>query len=242
MEKPFAGKKALVIGGTGGIGRAVALGLARRGAELTIHGGSSWERLETTLKTIEGLGGKGEGFLLSIDNLIAAEEILARIKAPDILVCAWGPFRRAFLDKLDREFWQTMVMGNLAFPGLIVSLVLPNMIKKNWGRILLFGGTNTDTIRGFLTSTAYSAAKTGLGVIAKSVARYASVYGISCNVICPGLTDTEYLDENEKRYNRNLSPEGQVFSPEDIAGFCMDILENPGVNGAIIPVDRGISL
>ena len=242
MEKPFAGKKALVIGGTGGIGRAVALGLAERGAELTIHGGSSLERLENTLKTIKKLGGKGEGFLLSIDNLIRAEEIFARAPDPDILVCAWGPFRRAPLDRLDLEFWQGMVMGNLAFPGLVVSLALPKMIERNWGRILLFGGTNTDSIRGFLTSAAYSAAKTGLGVLAKSVAKHAAAQGISCNVICPGLTDTEYLDDNEKKYNRDLSPGNQALSPENIAWFCMEILENPGINGAVIPVDRGISL
>jgi 3-oxoacyl-[acyl-carrier protein] reductase len=246
MKKPFTGKKALVIGGTGGIGRAVAMGLARAGADLTVHGGSSVERLETCLKAIRDLGGKAGGFLLKIENPGAAEEILSHAPPPDILVCAWGPFKRASMETLDREFWESMVMKNLIFPGLAVSLVLPGMIKKNWGRILLFGGTNTDTIRGYSSSAAYSAAKTGLGVIAKSVAKSAyqsGIYwGVTCNVVCPGLTDTEYLDENARRYNREMSPGAKPLIPEDIAELCVGILENPGINGDVIPVDGGICL
>ena len=250
MKKPFLGKRALIIGGTGGIGKAVALKLAHAGAELFIHGGSSKKGLELTLNTIKEMGAKGEGFLLPIKDPLAAEKILARVPDPDILVCAWGPFKRASLDALDRDLWQDMVMGNLIFPGVIVSLALPGMIKKNWGRILLFGGTNTDTIRGYISSAAYSSAKTGLGVIAKSVAKSAVKsaalselgWGVTCNVICPGLTDTEYLDEKGRSYNRETIPGIKPLQPEDIARVSMSILENPELNGAIIPVDNGICL
>ena len=120
MEKPFLGKKALVVGGTGGIGRAVALALAEKGAELMIHGGSSRERLEDTLGAIREKGAKADGFLLPIGGSLPAEEILARSPLPDILVCAWGPFKRGKLDSLDREFWQNMAENNLVFPGLLV--------------------------------------------------------------------------------------------------------------------------
>ena len=244
MTGTFFGKKALVVGGTGGIGKAVALGLAQRGAELTVHGGSSAERLEKTLDEIRKTGAKADGFLLSIDKPFDAETILKAAPGPDILVCAWGPFKRGPLEALDGEFWQSMAGGNLVFPGILVSRALPGMIKRNWGRILLFGGTNTDTIRGFFTTAAYSAAKTGLGVIAKSVAKTAVNNGmnITCNVICPGLTDTEYTDENISRYNLEKSPGGRPLTPLDIAGVCIDILENSNINGTVIPVDKGICL
>jgi NAD(P)-dependent dehydrogenase (short-subunit alcohol dehydrogenase family) len=238
MEKVFHGRQALVVGGTGGIGRAITLGLAERGAGLTIHGGTSQERLDSVLKAVEKAGAKGEGFLLPITGPESAEEILAHAPEPDILVCAWGPFKRKPLEELDSEFWQSMVFGNLIFPGTLVSLALPAMIKKKWGRFLLFGGTNTDTIRGYSSSTAYSAAKTALGVIAKSVAK--SNLGISCNVICPGLTDTEYLDKDSLQYNREKSPGNKPLTPEDIARICMGVLENPVINGAVIPVDGGV--
>ena len=238
----FSGKKALVVGGTGGIGRAVALGLAERGAELTIHGGSSRERLDNTLKAIKEIGGKSEGFLLDIGGPGDAERILALSPPPDILVCAWGPFKQGSLETLDLDFWQIMVENNLIFPGILVSLAIRGMVKRRWGRILLFGGTNTDTIRGFTTTAAYSAAKTALGVLAKSAAKTAAHRGVTCNIICPGLTDTEYCGEDLRRYNREKSPGGRPLSPAELAKTALDILENPSLNGAIIPVDQGLVL
>jgi 3-oxoacyl-[acyl-carrier protein] reductase len=245
----FSGKKALVVGGTGGIGRAIALGLAETGAELRVHGGSSQERLNDTLGAIRSLGVKVDGFLLPIAGPGSAGEILARFSAagmdqstPDILVCSWGPFAQGNLEALDEEFWQKTVENNLIFPGILVSKVLPDMIRRNWGRILLLGGTNTDTIRGFTTTAAYSAAKTALGVIAKSVAKSAGSRGVTCNVLCPGLTDTEYTTEKLRLYNRDKSPGGKPLKPEQLARAALAILENPCINGTVVPIDQGVAL
>jgi len=242
MEKPFLGKKALVVGGTGGIGRAVAIGLAERGTELTVHGGSSKERLESTLKAVRESGAKAEGFILSLDRPGAADEILGYSSQTDILVCAWGPFKRGNIEDYSPELWQNMVAYNLIFPGILVSGVLRGMIERNWGRILLFGGTNTDTIRGFTTTAAYSAAKTALGVLAKSVAKSCASRGITCNVLCPGLTNTEYTQEELRRYNSEKSPGGKPLSPAQIAIAALAILENPCINGAVVTADQGLAL
>jgi NAD(P)-dependent dehydrogenase (short-subunit alcohol dehydrogenase family) len=241
-RKVFSGRKALVIGGSGGIGREVALGLAERGARLTVHGGSSREKLESTLDAARALGGEAGGFLCPADARGAAERILALAPDPDILVCAWGPFTRRALEDLDGPFWETAVFGNLVFPGTIVSLALCGMMKRKWGRILLFGGTNTDTIRGFTSTAAYSAAKTALGVLAKSAAKTAGNRGITCNVICPGLTDTEYLDDRARAYNREKSPLGKALSAAEVALAALGMLENPSINGAVVPVDQGLAL
>jgi 3-oxoacyl-[acyl-carrier protein] reductase len=251
VEKIFAGKNALVIGGSGGIGRAVALGLAERGGRLVLHGGSSQERLDGVLGLVRMAGAEGAGFLYPIGSAgpgAAAAAILARARvfcggaSPDILVCAWGPFKRGNIEDMSPEDWQHLVENNLTFPGILVSSVLDDMMNKRWGRILLFGGTNTDTIRGFRTTAVYSVAKTALGVLAKSVARSAGPLGVTCNVVCPGLTDTEYTGEALRAYNRERSPGGEALKPEDIAKIALGLLENPQINGGIIPVDRGLAL
>ena len=239
---PFSGKKALVVGGTGGIGRAVAVGLAEKGADVTVHGGSSLRRLDDTVAAIKEIGGEGDGFLYPVNGTEAAPEILSRLSTPDILVCAWGPFKQEKLENLDNNFWRDMTEKNLAFPGTLVSMVIPGMVKQNWGRILLFGGTNTDTIRGYVTTTAYSAAKTALGVIAKSVAKSAGFAGVTCNVLCPGLTDTEYTPPELQRYNREKSPGAKPLTPEQVAQAALAILENPGFNGAVVSLDQGVAL
>jgi NAD(P)-dependent dehydrogenase (short-subunit alcohol dehydrogenase family) len=215
---------------------------------LTVHGGSSREHLEETLAAVRAVSpgdtgdGQARGFLCPADKPGAARRILSQCPAPDILVCAWGPFTRKRLDEADEETWEEAAWGNFVFPGTIISLTICGMMERNWGRILLFGGTNTDTVRGYITTPAYSAAKTALGVAAKSAARIGADRGVTCNVICPGLTDTEYLDSQARAYNRGKSPGGRPLTPGDIALAALAVMENPAVNGAVIPVDQGAVL
>ena len=238
----FSAKKALIIGGTGGIGLALLKMLAERGAEIVIHGGSSKEKLNKAIKTVQDMGGKAEGFLLNIDRAVYAEELQKKYPDIDILVCSFGPFMQGRLERHDLDAWEYMTEMNLIFPGLLVSKYLKRMMDNKWGRILLFGGTNTDHIRGFKTTVPYSAAKTALGVIAKSVALSAGSQGVNCNVICPGLADTEYCTEKQRSYNKKKSPDGEALTTEEIAKIGISMLENPVLNGAIVGVDKGLVL
>ncbi|MCL2092796.1 MAG: SDR family oxidoreductase [Treponema sp.] len=252
MDKLFENRKALVIGGTGGIGREVALGLAALGADLVVHGGSSKEKLEEVITSARDLGTTADGFLRQIKSSADAEFMfrgysgtytLGRHRGhPDILVCAFGPFVRRSLGRMDGQTWRDMTDLNLNFPGICISACLPHMKEKNWGRILLFGGTNTDTIRGFKTTAAYSAAKTALGVLVKSAALEGGPMGVTCNLLCPGLTDTENTPAKLAAYNRRKSPPGGVLTAPEVAQAALDILSNPIYNGAIISADRGLLL
>ena len=242
MNRSFSGKKALVVGGSGGIGAAISVKLAEAGAEVFVHGGRSQERLDRVLETIRSRNGTAQGFLYPGDRPDSAREILSRAPAPDILVCSWGPFIQKPLSAMEPGEWERIVRDNLIFPGIMISLVINDMINKNWGRIILLGGTNTSTIRGFSTTAAYSSAKTALGVLAKSAAKQAGPFGVTCNVVCPGLVDTEYVDEAMRNYIRQHSPGGRIQKPGEIAEFVSVLLEQDQINGAIIPIDYGLSL
>ena len=242
MDKPFIGRKALVVGGSGGLGSWVCRVLGEAGASVVVHGGSSSPRLERTVAAVRAAGGEARGFLLPIDSPRAAEFVLRELPKPDILVCAWGPFSKKPLAELTVEDWERSALLDLALPGVLVSAVLSGMIERGWGRILLFGGTCTDTIRGFTTTTSYSAAKTALGVLAKSVAKTAGPYGVTCNLICPGLADTEYLDEASRGYARERSPGGRLVPGAEIGAAAYALLSNPSINGAIVGVDYGLSI
>jgi NAD(P)-dependent dehydrogenase (short-subunit alcohol dehydrogenase family) len=258
MEKIFSGKRALVIGGSGGIGKAVALGLARRGASLAITGGNSPERLEETLTALDEINSKDSGiapelqktanigFLCKIGSPegfspeAAAVFILEKTEIPDILVISWGPFKKIALQEAKPEDWRFLTENNLIFPGIMISSVLYGMISRGWGRILLFGGTKTAEIRGFSDTAAYGSAKTALGTLAKSVAKCAGKAGVCCNVICPGLIATEYSVPSEISLYKEKNPGEKVLTTGEIAHCALAVLENPGINGAIIPVDGGL--
>lgn len=236
----ISGKRALVIGGTGGIGRAIAGALAQDGAELYIHGGRSRERLAAALEEARSFGVQARGLLREIDGEV--EPFLTFCPKPDLVVAAHGPFLRKPLIETTAEDWRWMTLINLAFPAALISAVLPGMIARKYGRILLFGGTDTGAIRGFATTAAYSAAKTGLAVVARSVAKTAAHSGVTCNIVCPGLVDTEYADVETRAYNRAKSPTGSPLSPEAIARTSLHILQSASLNGAIVQVDQGVDL
>ena len=251
-EGVFEGKRALVIGGSGGIGKAVAMGLALRGASVIITGGNSEERLEKTLAELNNLAAgieyKAEysGFLCKIGTPEgfspekAASFILDKAGMPDILVISWGPFKKIALQDSKPEDWRFLVENNLVFPGIMVSFVLNHMKNRGWGRILLFGGTKTADIRGFSDTTAYSTAKTALGTLAKSVAKSAGNAGVSCNVLCPGLTATEYSSAEDLAYCRTNNPGGKPLTAEEIGICALRTIESSVINGAIIPADSGL--
>mgnify|MGYP000918751515 CR=1 FL=1 len=132
-----------------------------------------------------------------------------------------------------------IVYANLVFPGILVSAVLPHMADRGWGRILLLGGTRTDIVRGFRTNAAYAAAKTGLSSLVKSVALDYASRGITCNAICPGFVDTEYMDDAERETQASKNPDGKLVSVGEIADSALFLLEKSVYNGTILPVDKG---
>jgi len=230
-----ASRRALVGGGTGGIGWEASRFLAEAGADLVIHGKSA---------------SKTEARAASLGALSLPFEIDPRDPAPfiralepalpaDILVVAFGPLVRSPLHETSPAEWASAAASCLALPGAIVSSCLPRMIERGFGRILLFGGNRTDVVRGVPGMTAYAAAKTGVGVIAKSVAKGYGRSGISCVAICPGLVETEYLSETDRAEWAALSPSGRLQDARSVAAKALELALDGSFNGSVIAMDEG---
>jgi 3-oxoacyl-[acyl-carrier protein] reductase len=241
------GRRALVVGGSGGIGRALSLELGARGASLIVHGGSSRERLDSCLGELRGLGAPAEGFLLrlgegpgSLGRLVETLPSLGRI---DILAVAFGPFLRRSLAETGAADWERVALLDLALPGALASALLPAMAARGWGRVLLVGGTRTDGIRAYSSNAAYAAAKTGLAVLAKSLAAEGAARGVGCLLVCPGLVDTEYLGESERAALGARAPGGRLLSPGEVAAAAVGLLAaDPCVaSGSVVTLDGGLS-
>jgi len=227
MKSELAGKRALVVGGSGGIGRSLAEALIAEGATVTAVG----------RHPVPG----AESCVVDLDNSAECAIVLSKAFCAEILAVVRGPFLQKPLGGTSREEWESITWANLGFPGALVSAALPAMEKARWGRILLFGGTRTDAVRGFRTNAAYAAAKTGLSSLAKSVAIGYASSGITCNVLCPGFVETEYLDSALKSELAAKNPDGKLISVREVADSALFLLKTPSINGVSLPIDKGWS-
>lgn len=245
-EHFFSGKTALIIGGTGGIGRSISLALAERGASLLVHGSKAGEKADSLAEEIFKISGEkpkiiAQNLLESSFAGLESSELLEAAKKCDILCVSFGPFVQKALHETNLSDWEKVALYDYALPGLLVSTAIPNMMKNHFGRILLFGGTGTSYRQEFSTNASYAGAKSGLNVLISSVAAEYGEYGITCNGICPGFVETEYISEEQKASLEKKMPLGRLISPSSIAKTSLFLLENADINGTSFRLDGGWS-
>jgi NAD(P)-dependent dehydrogenase (short-subunit alcohol dehydrogenase family) len=195
------------------------------------------------VEEVEQAGARAHRLIRQIDSAEDITRDVGELLPLDVLVVAYGPMLRGAVEDTSLEDWRRMTELNFVMPAALVSLCLPSMRERDFGRILLFGGTRTDRLRGFKTIAAYGAAKTALGSLVKSTARQVAGYDIRINAICPGYVDTEYYEEADRTRARAASPGGKMIDPEEVARTAAFLLgrENESLTGAVIPLDGGMA-
>lgn len=248
----FLNKKTVIIGASGGIGRYLAISLSNSSQQMVLHGLSQNKLLEVKNEIIKTKGIDSSQiidisykftssfFTENEDNISSTKaSLLEHVATADTLCVCYGPFLQKPLHQMTQEEWLYIASLVFALPGFLVSKALPHMMKQKYGRILLFGGTRTDEINSFKTNPAYGAGKTALSSLVKSISNEYKKYGIRCNAILPGFTETEYVSEIQKKYYKELLEEDEMISINSIINSAMFLLDSEDINGVLLKVDRG---
>ena len=236
MDKSFVNKKALVVGGTSGIGSYIAQALLREGAFVTIQGKNS-----STQQQTGKVPPHSETMVCDLDDESGLDILIEKARTVDILCVAYGPFLQKPLDTVTVDEWTRTIYANLTLPGILVSTAVTHMKERHWGRILLFGGTETHVLRGFKTNAVYGAAKTGIMSLVRSISMSYAPFGITANAICPGFTDTPRLTPEQRNLWSKKNPDGALLAPDSIVSAALFLLKNAAYNGVLLPIDKGWS-
>lgn len=242
----LAGAVALVTGGSRGIGRAIAIDLARAGAEIVFTFRSDSDGAAQTVRTVEA-GGRCAIALRAdgTDRAAAGRAVMdtmARFGRLDILVNNAGINRDAVVWKMDDDAWDQVIDADLGAAFRFTRAAVPAMRESGGGRIVNIASING--LRGKFGQSNYAAAKGGLIAFTKSIARELAAFGITANAVAPGIIETDMvaaMPEQARAASIAETVVGRLGQPEDVAA-AVTFLASPGaqhITGIVLQVDGG---
>jgi 3-oxoacyl-[acyl-carrier protein] reductase len=247
MDLQLSGKTALVTGASRGIGRAIALGLAREGVKLAIAARRVNLLDELAREIVSGRG--GEPLVLESDLYQegAAEKLAAQAEKGlgrvDILINAAGG-SRPYPFEATKEQWAEGIVVNFIRLRELSHAVVPGMKARGWGRIVNITGTSEP--RGL---NAANSAKAAVHAWAKGLSREMAKHGITINSIQPGRIMSEQIvrfhptEDDRRKFAEENIPMGRFGEPEELANLAI-FLASPRagyITGTVTPVDGGMS-
>jgi 3-oxoacyl-[acyl-carrier protein] reductase len=242
----LTGKVALVTGAAQGIGKAVAMLLARNGANMVVSD-INLEKVEKTAKEIELIGPKTIAIKVDVSNLKEVEQmvetILEKFGKIDILVNNAGITRDKLILRMTEEDWDAVLNVNLKGTFHCTKAVVRHMAKQRSGKIVNIASVVGEM--GNASQANYSASKAGVIGLTKTIAREFAQRGINVNAIAPGYIETpmtEVLPEKVKEELKRLIPMERLGKPEDVAEAVLFLVseESNYVTGQVLNVNGGI--
>lgn len=243
----FKGQCALVVGGAQGIGKGIAVRLAREGAHVMI-GDVDRTMMARTEREITRDGGSVQTLACDVRQKRQVRRMVAQTvqwqNRIDVLMYVAGVAKVVPFTETDEKHWDWTLDINLKGGFLVAREVAPHMIRRRRGKMVFMASTNSWDAEAGLAP--YNASKAGLFLMAKTLARELGPYGINSNAIGPGfirtrLTDPIVKDKKFMNKYKDLIPVRRLGQPEDVAGPAAFLASSDAdyVNGILMFVDGG---
>ena len=240
---------ALVTGAGRGIGRAIALELAKDGCAVAVNYSRSEGPANEVVAEIRAMGGEAVAVKANVSDAAEVKEmfklVAEQLGAVNILVCNAGITKDNLLMRMKESEWDDVINTDLSSLFYCAKEAVRPMLKGRWGRIIAI--TSVNALRGGAGQCNYAAAKAGMIGFIKSLAREVAAKGITANAIAPGFIETDMTavlsDELKGKFVESI-PAGRAGTPRDVAGAAVFLAsENASyIQGQVIAVDGGITM
>ncbi|MGP4080265.1 3-oxoacyl-[acyl-carrier-protein] reductase [Pseudalkalibacillus sp. R45] len=243
----LTGKTALVTGASRGIGRAIAIELAKQGASVAVNYSGSEEKARKVVEEIQDNGGQAFAIQSDVSNMDSVtamiKEVVSTYGSLDILVNNAGITRDNLLMRMKEEEWDAVINTNLKGVFNCTKAVTRQMMKQRSGRIINMA--SVVGVAGNPGQANYVAAKAGVIGLTKTTAKELSSRGITVNAVAPGFIETDMTDALEGSVKDEMLkqiPLARLGRPEDIAAAVKFLAgeESEYITGQTIHVDGGM--
>ena len=240
---------ALVTGGSRGIGRAICLELARRGAAGAVNYAGNEQAARETVEACRALGVEAEAFQADVADPAACEELVKAVKDRfgrlDILVNNAGITRDGLLMTAKEEDFSRVLDTNLKGAYFCMKAASKVMMRQRYGRIISM--SSVVGLRGNPGQTNYAASKAGILGLTKAAAKELATRGITVNAVAPGFIETDMtaaMPEKAKEAMLTTIPAGRPGAPEDVAKAVAFFAEKDSayITGQVLCVDGGMAV
>jgi len=249
MSSKLSGKVAFVTGASRGIGRAIALRLAKDGAKVALNFSSNIAKAEEVKAAIESSGGVAMLVQGDVSSLAIVTELIKKVVDEwgrlDILINNAGITRDNLLLKMSEDDFDKVIATNLKGVFNCTKAVTKLMMKQRGGRIVNM--SSVVGLKGNISQTNYAAAKAGIIGFTKSAARELASRGVTVNAVAPGFINTDMtaaLSEKVKEVMMQEIPAGRMGTPEDVANAVAFLVSDEAayITGQVLSVDGGMAM